>query len=254
MSACPRCGTAAPTVLVGLQAYCTACGTPRSPLSTSHVNVAGKPMLIGGSIVRFAGCGLLLGGLGAAAVFAAVLHALFPASAAWWIVALVVAGATSPFGFGLMFGGKKIQEGGQEAQDAARVQAVVAMAQARGGAVTLPEVAQAARMTEVEAQALLDRLVRHGAGDAKTRARALDGPSTEPLLRLEVDDDGTLFYALPGPIRRGNWAAGGALGDRTRGPAAVRFDDASRSDLGRDARAEAEAEAEADAERARRAR
>jgi hypothetical protein len=180
-------------------------------VSAGAVNVSGKPMMVGGAVVKAAGCATLVLSAGVASLVGFLFS--FGGWWWWWIPGLLFFLATSPFSLGLFFGGQLLSKSGKESQDSARVRAIVAMAQARGGAVTLPEVVEAIRAPAAEAQAMLDRLVRFGEGDARTRRSG-----SEPLLRLEVDDDGTVFYALPGPLRRGRWEQGGALGERTRGP------------------------------------
>lgn len=239
-------------MLVGLQAYCTTCGARRSPLAAPAVNVAGKGMKVGGQVVRFAGCGLL-----AAATMlslAIVLPLLFFTSVSLWWLGFLPLALALPFGFGLLFGGKKIQEGGQDQQDTARVMAIVALAQHRGGAVTVDEVVRHVQVPRDEAERLLDRLVKYGADARHTRTDVMGPGATEPLLRLEVDDEGTMLYALPGPLQRGKWDQGGLTGERLRATG-QRFEDvaaaSARAPSPRDAEAEREAEAEAEAERAR---
>ena len=46
---CPSCRQDAPTIVRGVRAYCTACGAPRPLLGSSAVNVAGRPLKVGGT-------------------------------------------------------------------------------------------------------------------------------------------------------------------------------------------------------------
>jgi hypothetical protein len=96
--------------------------------------------------------------------------------------------------------------------------------------------------------------VKYGADARHTRTDVMGPGATEPLLRLEVDDEGTMLYALPGPLQRGKWDQGGLTGERLRATG-QRFEDvaaaSARAPSPRDAEAEREAEAEAEAERAR---
>ena len=77
---CPRCHQDAPTILRGLQTYCTACGAPRSITDAPDaVNVAGQPSQVGGTVARVMGWLALVGGLFVALLLGALFQALFPA-------------------------------------------------------------------------------------------------------------------------------------------------------------------------------
>ena len=49
---CPRCRQNAPIVYRGVNAFCTACGAPRSVLANTSVNLAGQPSKVGGQVTR----------------------------------------------------------------------------------------------------------------------------------------------------------------------------------------------------------
>src|SRR3954468_24360457 len=79
---CPRCRQNAPIVYRGVNAFCTACGAPRSPLTSGSVNLAGQPSKVGGQITRVFGWIVLVVGTLLAAGSLAMCGAIVGMSAA----------------------------------------------------------------------------------------------------------------------------------------------------------------------------
>jgi hypothetical protein len=224
---CPKCKQDAPTVIREMRVICTACGTPRSVIGASMpVNVAGQPSKIGGGVASVLGWLVLGGGALVALLLGALFQALFPTVVLGYVVGGVIAFLGLLVGMGLVFGGRKLQQSGVVREQAAREQAVFAIARRDGGYVTAAGLAQALAISEADADALLTAMVKR-----------IDG-----RVILDVEDDGTLRYTVP-ELMSGRWKQ---LGSDRPGR---RISDGPRTATGaaRDALAEAEAEAEADA-------
>lgn len=184
---CPNCRQDAPTIVRGIRAFCTACDAPRALLGNNAVNVAGKPMKVGGGIASVMGWVVLVGGAFASILIGALFNMLwtFAGSAAAGTIGLIVGGffgaVTLVVALSLLFGGRKMSKTGVEDRRKVMEQGIFALAGKHRGSLTPRDVARQLQITEVEADTLLTDLVRKG-----------DGRVT-----LEVDDDGTLRYTVP---------------------------------------------------------
>ncbi len=184
---CPSCRQDAPTIVRGVRAYCTSCGAPRPLLGSSAVNVAGKPMKVGGGIASVMGWVVLVGGAFASLVIGALFNLLWSiaGSAAAGTVGLAVGGflgvVTVILAVSLLFGGRKLTKTGEGDRRKVLEQGIFALAGKQRGSVTPRDVARALAITDAEADELLTDLVKKG----------------DNRVTLEVDDDGTLRYTVP---------------------------------------------------------
>ncbi len=184
---CPSCRQDAPTIVRGVRAYCTACGAPRPLLGSSAVNVAGKPMKVGGTAASVIGWIVLFVG----SMFSIAMGALFnmlwsiAGSAAALSVGLWIGGffgvITLVVALSLLLGGRKMQQTGEGDRRKVLEQGIFALAGRQRGSVTPRDVARQLAITDEEADALLTDLVRQG----------------DNRVTLDVDDDGTLRYTMP---------------------------------------------------------
>jgi len=232
---CPNCRKDAPTISRGLRVYCTVCGAPRSLLNTgTPVNVAGKPTKVGATLASIFGWVILLGGLLTALGIGALLQAIWPAAIAGYVLGGFIGGMSLLFGLGLILGGRKLRQSGEQSTRSAQEEAVFALAARRGGSVTPAELARSIRIPVAEADALLTAL-----------AKQPDG-----RVSLEVEDDGTLRYFVRDLIRTPRMRVTESDRARVRVPTGAGSTSAEDAAL---AEADAEAEREGDsAERRRR--
>lgn len=165
-------------MLRGVVGYCTACGTPRSPLHTTSIELAGRPARVGGGIARGLGWVVLFAGLLAAVGLGAVLQAIFPAGVAGWLVGGIVTFVALAVGATLLFGGRALERKGEEARRATVERAAFALAATHGGTITAGDLARAVGLSASEADALLTEL-------AKRPDSSVD---------VDVDDDGRVLY------------------------------------------------------------
>lgn len=184
---CPSCRQDAPTIVRGVRAFCTACGAPRPLLGSSAVNVAGKPMKVGGGIASVMGWIVLVGGAFASLLLGALFNMLWSiaGSAAAGTIGLMVGGffgaVTLVVALSLLLGGRKMSKTGVDDRRKVLEQGFFALAGRQRGSLTPRDAARQLEITDEEADALLTDLVRKG-----------DGRVT-----LDVDDDGTLRYTVP---------------------------------------------------------
>ena len=178
---CPSCRQDAPTIVRGVRAYCTSCGAPRPLLGSSAVNVAGKPMKVGGAIASGAGWATLIAGSAASLGAGLITYFIFLAIGATTAgtVGLVVGGFVGILT--LLLGGRKMSKTGVDDRRKVLEQGIFALAGKQRGSVTPRDVARQLSITEEEADALLTDLVKKGDG----------------RVSLDVDDDGTLRYTVP---------------------------------------------------------
>jgi hypothetical protein len=199
MTTCPHCHRDAPLVYRGPLAYCTACGGVRTPLSGPSVNLAGKPLQMGGAVTRVVGWVVLLIGLATAlglwllvgALATAAVAAAFAAPVA--LVALVA-------GLVLLRGGRSLRSSGEDTERATREQALLELA-AHRGAITAGEAARSLGMDVAEADAMLTAMAKR-----------------EPdRVAIDIDDQGRVWYR---PARAaffpGEPIDGARVGDRVR--------------------------------------
>ncbi|GAC1551240.1 MAG: hypothetical protein NVS3B10_13910 [Polyangiales bacterium] len=176
---CPRCRQNAPIVYRGVNAFCTACGAPRSLLTSGSVNLAGQPSKVGGQITRvFGWIVLVLGTLIAAGTLAMCGAMVGMAAAAPWIVSVPIALTAWILSYFLLKGGKQLQQSGVDTQKATRSQAVFALANTRGGMVTPNDLAQAIGVTPKEADDILTAMAKEDSDHVS----------------IEVDDNGNIYY------------------------------------------------------------
>jgi hypothetical protein len=165
-------------VLRGIEARCTACGALRIPFTAKALNFAGKPSRLGGAAAKIIGWASLIMGTTIAASLALIIQSIFSGGYLGWAVALPIAVLSWLLGLSLIFGGRKLERSGDEAQREARWQAIRALAAHRGGSVTAAKVAAKLELDERQADAILTEM-------AKT---------PEESVALEVDDDGGIHY------------------------------------------------------------
>ena len=191
---CPSCRQDAPTIVRGVRAFCTACGAPRPLLGSSAVNVAGKPMKVGGTAASVIGWIVLFVG----SMFSLAMGALFnmlwsiAGSAAAGTIGLIIGGffgvITLVVALSLLLGGRQMQKTGEGDRRKVLEQGIFALAGKQRGSVTPRDVARQLAITDEEADALLTDLAKNP-----------DGRVT-----LDIDDDGTLRYTVPAfvpPVR-----------------------------------------------------
>lgn len=176
---CPNCKQDAPIIYRGLNAYCTACGQPRSVLSTGSVTMAGQPAKVGGAVVRTLAYVVLATGT-AFSLLAGMLFSLF-SSTAGLTAGLLFGALTLLVSMPMMFGGKKLEKSGADEQNSKRAQAVFALAANRGGVLRPADVAGSLQISLQQADDFLTNL-------AKTRGDEVD---------VDVTDHGEVVYKFP---------------------------------------------------------
>ncbi len=153
---------------------------------TTPVELAGKPSRIGGTITQAVAWSLIVGGLVAAIIVAAILLTLTSTGALGWVIGGVIALATLAIGVPLLVGGRALRNMGVKARRAALERAVFALASQRGGVLTAGELAHALRVDHEEADAFLTELAKR---------------ADEPV-RVDIDDEGQVLYRVNGMGRR----------------------------------------------------
>lgn len=176
---CPNCKQEAPIIYRGLNAFCTACGQPRSVLSTGSVTMAGQTAKVGGVVVRTLAYVVLATGT----AFSLLMGMLFSlaSSTAGLTAGLVFGALTLLISLPMMFGGKKLEKSGADEQSAKRAQAVFALAANRGGILRPADVAGSLQITLQQADDFLTNL-------AKTRSDEID---------VDVTEHGEVVYKFP---------------------------------------------------------
>ncbi len=176
---CPRCHQNAPLVYRGFNAFCTACGAPRVPLSGASVTLAGQPSKATGGVARvFGWLVLVFGTLLATGTFAACSALVGVAAAAPYLFAVPIAALAWVLSYALFKSGNQLATAGLNSQTAMRTRAVRALANTRGGNVTPGDLAHAVGTTPKEA-------------DDHLTAMAKENPDQ---VSIEVDEQGTMVY------------------------------------------------------------
>jgi hypothetical protein len=176
---CPHCRQNAPIVYRGVNAFCTACGAPRSVLANTSVNLAGQPSKVGGQVTRvFGWIVLVLGTLLAAGSFAACSALVGAAAAAPYVIAVPLVLVSWVLSYFLLKGGKSLEKSGEDRQKATRTQAVFALANTRGGMVTPADLAHSIGISPKEADDVLTVMAKE----------------SPDHVSIEVDDNGTIYY------------------------------------------------------------
>jgi len=150
------------------------------------VELAGKPSRIGGTVTQAVAWSLIVGGLLAAVIVAAILLTLSSTGALGWVIGGVIALATLAIGIPLLIGGRALQKMGAKARRSALERAVYALASQRGGVITAGELARALHVDHDEADAFLTELAKR---------------PDEPV-RVDIDDEGRVLYRVMGLTRR----------------------------------------------------
>ena len=178
---CPHCRQNAPIVYRGVVAYCTACGKLRAPLAGPAVNLAGQPSQIGGSVANVLGWLVLAVGVVIAVLLTALLQAIFPAGFVGWLFGAVITVVTLLVGSSLVLGGRRLKSTGSVTEKSTKHRAIYALAAHRGGVLNAMDVSRAAGLSVSEADALLTALAKEESDSVK----------------LEVDDNGGIYYVFP---------------------------------------------------------
>jgi hypothetical protein len=162
-----------------VNAFCTACGAPRSVLTPGSVNLAGQPSKVGGAITRvFGWIVLVFGTLLAAGTLAMCGSLVGMAAAAPYILSVPIALVAWVLSYFLLKGGKQLEQSGTDVQKATRTQAVFALANNRGGMVTPNDLAHAIGVMPKEADDILTAMAKEDSDNVS----------------IEVDDNGNIYY------------------------------------------------------------
>jgi hypothetical protein len=183
---CPHCGQNAPVVYRGVLAYCTACNTPRPPLTGKALHLAGKTSRVGGAFARVAGWIVVATGLAFAFALGGILQLLF-GGAMGLIVGGPIAFVSVVVAVLLLRGGSRLEARGADAGHRAQEQAVFALAAHKSAALTVNDVALALEIPVPEAETLMTALARE----------------RYEQIRVDLDAQGTLVYRFgPQPTTR----------------------------------------------------
>ncbi|MCL2725270.1 MAG: hypothetical protein FWD69_12630 [Polyangiaceae bacterium] len=183
---CPRCRQNAPLIYRGMNAFCTACGAPRMPLASSSLNLAGQPSKVGGTVARVFGWIVLLGGLLLGFGTLAACGALVGfASAAPYLFGIPITLVSVLAGYFLLKSGKEMSDAGAQTAKATQLQALFALANARGGVLTPLDVARAHNLSLENADNLLTTLAK-------------ENPDH---VAVDIDDNGNLLYRFVDAFR-----------------------------------------------------
>lgn len=179
-SMCPHCGRDAPLLYRGALPTCSACGKIRPPLAGTAVHLTGKPSRIGGQVARVLGWLTLAFG-SVIALFMGWLFAGIITATAGWVVGGGLFVITLAIALVLLLGGGALRDSGKRAEAKTFEKAVFALAEARGGQLSVLDVGQTLGMSDVEADNLLTDLAK----------------SNPERVRVELDPNGTLVYQFP---------------------------------------------------------
>jgi hypothetical protein len=139
---------------------------------------------VGGQLARVIGWGVLAMGLVAGILVALFASWVFPGTPAPWIAFCAFAVLASVVGLPLVFGGKRLDRSGQQAETGTRMQALFALAANRGGALRAHEAGAALGLGVDETDALLTRMAKERPDD----------------VTLDVTDAGEVIYGFPGVV------------------------------------------------------
>ncbi len=178
MSPCPTCGREAPIVYRGVVPYCTACGALRAPLSTTSVNLAGKPSRVGGTVASVAGGLVILVG-GSIALCIALTFAAFHLVGLGLALASPFAVVSLVLGVVLVWRGGLLRRAGARTAQTTHEQALLELV-AHRGTITATDAAIALSLGIAEA-------------DDKLTALAKSQPER---IAVDVDDDGIVRYRI----------------------------------------------------------
>ena len=162
-------------------AYCTACGGPRVPLTAASVNLAGRPSQVTGTVARVFGWIVLGSGLTFALILLAIFQAIWPEHYIGWAFFAPIAALSTIGGVALLRGGKNLVAEGKGTEKQTKSQAILALAQHRGGKINAWDVAGALSISLQQADALLTELAK----------------SSPDTVAVDIDESsGTLVYRI----------------------------------------------------------
>jgi hypothetical protein len=151
------------------------------PLTATSVNLAGQPSQVTGTIARIFGWIVLFFGLTIALILLAIFQALVPTGFIGWAVAIPIALVSIIVGWSLLRGGRTLHAEGKGAERRTKTQAILALAQNRGGRINAWDVAGALLISPQQADTLLTDLAK----------------SSPDHVSVEIDESsGTLVYRI----------------------------------------------------------
>lgn len=149
------------------------------PLAGNSINLAGRPSKVGGTVTRvFGWVVLVVGLLTAFGVLGACGAIVGFASAAPYLLGVPLALVSVVVGYLLLKGGSQLHASGAQAEKNTRMQALLAVANTRGGAIVAADAARALSMSEADADAYLTRLAK-------------EHPEQ---VAVDLDEQGTILY------------------------------------------------------------
>jgi hypothetical protein len=170
-----------------MMAYCTACNAPRMPLATASVNLAGRPSQVTGKVARVFGWIVLASGLTLALILLAIFQAIAPAAFIGWAFFVPIALVSTICGVALLRGGKNLVAEGKGTERQTKSQAILALAQHRGGKINAWDVAGALSISLQQADSLLTELAK-----ASPDTVAVDIDESSGTLVYRIDASGAL--------------------------------------------------------------
>jgi hypothetical protein len=164
-----------------MMAYCTACNAPRMPLATTSVNLAGRPSQVTGTVARVFGWMVLASGLTFALILLAIFQAIVPGGFIGWAFFVPIALVSTICGVALLRGGKNLVAEGKGTERQTKSQAILALAQHRGGKINAWDVAGALSISLQQADSLLTELAK----------------ASPDTVAVDIDEaSGTLVYRI----------------------------------------------------------
>lgn len=151
------------------------------PLAASSVNLAGQPSKVGGTVARVFGWLVLAFGWLAALIIGGIIFTVAPEGFAHWVVGAPIAIIASLIAYGLLKSGKQLEASGILAEMTTKNRAIFALANARGGVLTAPDLAQSIATTVQDADDTLTKLAKE----------------YPDHVTVDIDDQGTVLYRFP---------------------------------------------------------
>jgi len=130
---------------------------------------------------------VLLGGLFIALVLLAIFQALIPGGFVGYAIGVPIAAASAAGGIALLRGGRSLELKGKGTETRTKTQAIVALAQHRGGRINAWDVAGALSISLEQADALLTDLAKNSPDHV-----AVDIDDASGTLVYRVDADGAV--------------------------------------------------------------
>lgn len=212
---CPHCGQAAPLVYRGVIAYCSACGQLRGPLTGGSVTHAGSLSKASGTVARAFGWVVLALGWTLALIVFAIVGAVFGLGvAAPWLLGGVIGVLTTAIALFSLWGGRELKASGQQRELSTKEQAVFAMAATHQGELRAVNLMAPLNMTRHDAELLLENMAKQNPDD----------------LRMEVDEQGGLYYRFPRYRQRVAVRLDGAAPEVVHDPLLEQFEELERQE------------------------